>query len=51
MDHMMENMGKRMNEMMQMQASDNFGDNMGGSHFVKQTFVSSTKMGPDGRPI
>lgn len=23
----------------------------GGGHFVKQTFVSSTKMGPDGRPI
>lgn len=51
---MMQKMNKRMNDMMQMHSHSAFdggmGD-MGGGQFVKQTFVSSMKMGPDGRPI
>lgn len=50
MDHMMNDMRKQM----KMSMNTNMGSLGGGGgkgHFVQQTFVSSTKLDPNGRPI
>lgn len=58
MRSMMEGMNKKMNDMMAMHSEGMDGGfafsdmtGMGGGRVMKKTMVSSTKMGPDGRPI
>jgi hypothetical protein len=52
-DGMMKNMKKDMNNMMnsQMMIGGSSGSGPGSGHFVQQTFVSSTKLDANGRPI
>lgn len=52
MDQMMNNMRKQMKQMMNTDHMGSIGGGSGGNgHFVQQTFVSSTKMDANGRPI